>query len=69
MKPDSTNGSPAHGWGWVLAWWIGGEVIVSILATVIGLEGMVWLLGLSAVVTIVFAMAYGTVRVLRGHDL
>ncbi|MEO8541210.1 MAG: hypothetical protein ABI577_15825 [bacterium] len=55
--------------GWWLSIWLLSEILGWIAVSVLGVEGSTWLIGVSALIGIVFLMVYGSVRVLRGGDL
>ncbi len=65
---DPIAGSGVRGCGLFLAWF-GTEVIGWIIMALVGPEGLLWLVGVSMLIGIVFVMVYGSIRVLRGHDL
>ena len=68
MASDANPGKTAN-WGMFLALWIGTEVGGAILMILVGPEGLAWGVGIAALIAGVFAMVYGSIRVLRGHDL
>ena len=68
MVSDAKPGRTAS-WGMFAAIWIGTEVGAAILMALVGPEGLAWSVGISAVIGVVFVMVYGSIRVLRGHDL
>ena len=72
MYPDHTDPAPssrARGCGTFFALWIGSAVSAAILIALVGPQGLAWDVGASVSIAAVFVMVFGSIRVLRGHDL
>jgi len=54
---------------WFVALWLGAEAVGAILLALLGLSAVMWMEGVFALISAVFAMIYGSLRVLGGHEL
>jgi hypothetical protein len=68
-RDDDPGGSRGAGCWPLLGFWFAIEVAGWILMGIFGPGGLPWALVGTLVVGVVFFMIYGTLRVLRGHDL